>query len=64
MDTRKGTGEYQRRKEQARRTAQEWQRRFSDSSHSWAELAEDAQRFERLGRRYGLLREFRENGIV
>ena len=55
---------YQRRKEQARATAQEWQRRFSDTSHSWGELAHDAQRLERLGRRYGLLQEFRENGII
>ena len=56
--------EYQRRKDQAREQAKEWQRRFSDTSHSWAEVSEDVARFERLGRRFGLLREFRENGIV
>lgn len=56
--------DYQRRKEQAREAAKEGQRTFGDTSHSYAELAEDAARFERLGRRYGLLQEFRENGII
>lgn len=64
MKTRKGTDEYQHRKEQAREEAREWQLHFWDSDHSWSELAEENQRFERLGRRYGLLREFRENGII
>ena len=56
--------EYQRRKAQARQLAQEWQRDFGNTSHSYAELAADAAMFERLGRRYGLLQEFRENGIL
>lgn len=30
---------------------------------SYAEVAEMGAKFEKLGRRYGLLREFRENGI-
>lgn len=60
----KQESEYSRRKEQAREQAKEWQRRFADTSHSWGEIAEDAARFERLGRRYGLLREFKENGIL
>lgn len=64
MKTQKGTSEYQRRKEQVREEAREWQFSFSEASYSWAEVAEAGQRFERLGRRYGLLREFRENGII
>jgi len=56
--------EYQRRKAQARQAAQEWQRDYGNASHSYAELSEQAARFERLGRRYGLLQEFRENGII
>ena len=56
--------EYRRRKEQARAAAMEHQRRAAETSQSWAEVAEDAARFERLGRKYGLLREFRENGII
>lgn len=59
-----GANDYARRKERVREQAKEWQRRFSDTSHSWAELSEDAARFERLARRYGLLSEFRENGIL
>ena len=30
---------------------------------SWNELAEVSERFYTLGKRYGLLKEFRENGI-
>lgn len=55
---------YEQQKQRARELAQEWQRTFGDTAHSYAELAEDAARFERLGRRFGLLREFRENGIL
>ena len=64
MKTRKGISEYQRRKEQVREEAIEWQFGFSERDYSWAEVAEAGQRFKRLGRRYGLLREFRENGIL
>ena len=60
----KANNEYQRRKEQARAAAIEWQRTFGDTPHSWAEVAEQAANFERLGRRYGLLREFKENGVL
>lgn len=64
MKTQIGTSKYQRRKEQVQEEAREWQSSFSEESYSWAEVAEAGQRFERLGRRYGLLREFRENGII
>lgn len=43
--------EYARAKERAREQAKQWQ---SDA----------AERFRRLGRRFGLLGEFRENGII
>lgn len=56
--------EYKRRKEQARAAAIEYQHRAAETSQSWAEVAEQAAKFERLGRRFGLLREFRENGII
>ena len=55
---------YKQGKERARELAQTWQREFSENAYSWAELAAAAARFERLGRRYGLLQEFRENGII
>lgn len=54
--------EYRRRKASARCKAIEWQ--AADAAHSWEELAEATAYFEKLGRRYGLLREFRENGII
>lgn len=64
MKTQKGTSEYQRRKDQVREEARAWQFHIGDEPQSWAEVVELCQRFERLGRRYGLLREFRENGII
>lgn len=54
---------YQRRKEQVRQEAIEWQLDFNNHNYSWGELAIWGEHFERLGRRYGLLREFHENGI-
>ena len=44
--------------------AQDWQRAFECFNYSWGELAEWRGFFEEYGRKYGLLREFRENGII
>lgn len=52
---------YQRRKEAIRTDAIDFIQ--DDSPLSWGELADRQQYFLRLGRRYGLLQEFRENGI-
>lgn len=54
---------YKRAKESARDKAIEWQRDFENQSYSWGELIFYSSYFEKLGRRYGLLTEFRENGI-
>lgn len=54
---------YQKRKNSAREKAIEWQARFEEQNMSYEELAVAQSFFERLGRRYGLLTEFRENGI-
>lgn len=54
---------YNRLKEAARQAAIEWQLTFGDNPISWNELAEVIERFYTLGKRYGLLKEFRENGI-
>lgn len=54
---------YQEMKEKVRNEAIDWQHDFSNHSYSWAEMADFCAHFERLGRRYGLLTEFRENGI-
>ena len=58
---------YQERKEQVRQEAIEWQYDYFGTedapSISLGELAWWHDHFRRLGRRYGLLEEFRENGI-
>lgn len=54
---------YQKAKAAAREKAVEFSLTCGDRDLSYAELAEIGNKFERLGRRYGLLREFRENGI-
>ena len=54
---------YQEKKKKAREKAIEWQERFAEQSISYEELAIARSVFEQLGRRYGLLTEFRENGI-
>ena len=54
---------YQEKKEAARQEAIDWQLWASEQSLSYGELADYAAHFERLGRRYGLLQEFRENAI-
>ena len=40
------------------------QQEAAEQSQSWEEIAETAARLERLARRFGLLREFRENGLI
>lgn len=50
-------------KEAARSEAIEWSCRAGETSMSYGELADAQERFRELGRRYGLLAEFRENGI-
>lgn len=52
---------YQKRKAEVREEAIEYS--YSEEELSYGELAEKNDYFEHLGRRYGLLREFRENAI-
>ena len=54
---------YQNKKEQVREKAVMWQLENSDKCLSYEELAESSEYFSKLGKRYGLLKEFRENGI-
>lgn len=54
---------YNRMKRRARNTAIYWQEKFSEKSMSYEELAKAQSHFKKLGKRYGLLTEFRENGI-
>ena len=55
---------YQRAKENARQTAKDWQYMLDKRSLSWWDVADWGDYFEKLARRYGLVREFRENGII
>ena len=54
---------YETKKEMARQEAIDWQNDFCNHDYTYGELAESGYYFEKLGRKYGLLKEFRENGI-
>lgn len=54
---------YAEKKEAIRNKAIEYQLTFEENNYSWGEVAEKEAYFEKQGRRYGLLREFRENAI-
>jgi hypothetical protein len=55
---------YEALQEVLRNFAIEWQLDFPKASYSWLDLAEWQSFFEEYGKKYGLLREFRENGII
>lgn len=55
---------YAEKKEQIRQEAIDWQNDFCNHNYSYGELAFYSDYFEKLGRRYGLLKEFRENAII
>lgn len=55
---------YQQRKQAAREKAVNFQNDFENMALSYYELQQITNYFYRLGARYGLLKEFRENGII
>ena len=55
---------YEKQKEKARTKAIDWQVRNANVSHSYYYLWNISNYFTKLGRRFGLLKEFRENGII
>lgn len=55
---------YQLNKAKAQDKAIQWQREFNEHNYSYGELYEFGNIFYKLGKRYGLLKEFRENGII
>ncbi len=56
---------YAESKAKAIEKAMEYQSSYAEGKqYSYGELADIQRRFEKLGKRYGLLREFRENGII
>lgn len=54
---------YAKAKQDARDEAIQWQLSLR-GDESYGEVAEAQSRFEKLARRYGLVGEFRENGII
>lgn len=55
---------YKQLKERARDTAKAWQVEASEIALSWEGVQIAQAYFEKTGKRYGLLKEFRENGII
>ena len=55
---------YSETKAKLREEAVEWQCDFSKHNYSYGELAEMQAYFEKEGKKYGLMKEFRENGII
>lgn len=53
---------YQQHKAEAIEKAQQWQ--LDDSPKSWGEIAKETANLERLAKRYGLVREFKREGII
>ncbi len=54
---------YIKNKEKIRHQAIEWQHDFEEQDYCWGDLIIYQQYFEEQGKKYGLLKEFRENGI-
>lgn len=55
---------YEIYKQRAREKAIEWQLENCDKCLCMSELAYYGAYFSKIGRKYGLLKEFRENGII
>ena len=55
---------YARAKENARQKAIDWQTDYCNNDYSYGELAAFVEYFTKLAKRYGLITEFRENGII
>ena len=55
---------YQEKKQNARSEAIEWQQMIGDTPQSWLYLYACQTRFTKLARKYGLTKEFKENGII
>lgn len=61
----KYTKYYQKRQEQLREQAIDWQMKFSNGEILYyTDLADACEYFSYWGKRFGLLREFRENAIL
>ena len=55
---------YQENKEISRQKAIDWQNETTQKDVFYSELVEQAERFQKIAKRYGLTKEFKENGII
>ena len=55
---------YYEKQEEIRQQAIDWQLDFSNHNYSYLELANWGDYFYKMAKRYGLIKEFRENGIL
>ena len=55
---------YHIKKEEVRQEAIDWQIEFSQNDHYMSEYAYYNDYFYKLAKRYGLIKEFKENGII
>ena len=55
---------YQKNKVRARQNAVAWLLDMAINAPTWGEIAEGQAYFAKLGKRYGLIKEFKENGII
>lgn len=55
---------YDELKEKARQEAIDYLAGFSNYNYTYSEIAYIELHFEKLGKKYGLLKEFRENGVI
>ena len=55
---------YKEKKSEAISEAIKWQYAFSDRVISYEELCEETEHFARLAKRYGLIREFKQEGVI
>lgn len=55
---------YNKRKEETRQDAIFWQIQASQKCYSYLELMKWGSYFMKLAKRYGLMKEFKENGII
>lgn len=58
-----GLTSYAENQEALRNIAIEWQYNFEEMNYSWGDLSEWQDFFTEYGRKYGLMREFKENAI-
>lgn len=64
LTVRKNATKYELMQAAIRETAREWQEKTAGKRLSYAELLHDIRIFEKYAKKYGLQREFRENGII